>query len=171
MNLNKAIIVGNLTRDPESRALPSGQSVVSFSIATNRVWNDPSGNKQESTEFHNIVAFGKLADICSRYLSKGRLVLIEGRIQTRSWQDQNSGSKRYKTEIIADSMQMGPRFETANKDIKNTARSFSPNSPRGDFESHQQDEIPVIEAEQSNEEEMTSINDNDNQVDIKNIPF
>ena len=178
MNLNKAIIVGNLTRDPESRALPSGQSVVSFSIATNRVWNDPSGNKQESTEFHNIVAFGKLADICSRYLSKGRLVLIEGRIQTRSWQDQNSGSKRYKTEIIADNMQMGPRFEATNKDIKNTVRPVSPasrlggpNSPRGGFEPHQQDEIPVIEAEQSTEEDMTSINDNDNQVDIKNIPF
>lgn len=165
MNLNKAIIVGNLTRDPESRALPSGQPVVSFSIATNRVWNDPSGNKQESTEFHNIVAFGKLAEICSRYLSKGRLVLIEGRIQTRSWQDQ-SGSKRYKTEIIADNMQMGPRFETTSKDnTRNTVRSASPQSSRT-----QDNEIPVIEAEQSIEE-MTSVSDNDNQVDIKNIPF
>lgn len=163
MNLNKAIIVGNLTRDPESRALPSGQPVVSFSIATNRVWNDPNGGKQESTEFHNIVAFGKLAEICSRYLSKGRLVLIEGRIQTRSWQDQG-GSKRYKTEIIADNMQMGPRFEAAaNKDSRNTTYA-APQQPR------QQDDIPVIETEQPTEE-MPPIDDSDNQVDIKNIPF
>ena len=95
MNLNKAIIVGRLTRDPEVRALPSGQSVASFGMATNRVWNNPNGEKQEFVEFHNIVTFGKLADICSRYLNKGRLVLIEGRIQTRSWQDQD-GNKRYR---------------------------------------------------------------------------
>jgi len=93
MNFNKAIIAGRLTRDPESRAMPSGQNVVSLSIATNRVWKDSSGNKQEAVEYHNASAFGKLADICSQYLSKGQLILIEGRIQTRSWEDQ-SGIKK-----------------------------------------------------------------------------
>ena len=93
MNYNKAVIVGNLTRDPETRTIPSGQPVASFAIATNRIWNDKEGNRQEATEFHNVVAFGKLADICSRYLNKGRLVLIEGRIQTRSWQDQDGKKK------------------------------------------------------------------------------
>jgi len=109
MNLNKVFLIGRLTRDPESRALPSGQSVSSFGLATNRIWTNPENNeKQEQTEFHNIVAFGKLADICNQYLNKGSLVMIEGRIQTRSWQDQNGGTK-YRTEIVAERLQMGPK--------------------------------------------------------------
>src|SRR4030042_4991936 len=109
MNLNKAFLIGRLTRDPESRALPSGQSISTFGIATNRVWTNPENNeKQEQTEFHNIVAFGKLSDICNQYLKKGGLVMIEGRIQTRSWQDQNGGTK-YRTEIVAERLQMGPK--------------------------------------------------------------
>lgn len=108
MNLNKALIIGNLTRDPETRALPSGQSVVSFGVATNRVWKDASGEKKQAAEFHNIVAFGKLADICSQYLTKGKMVFIEGRIQTRTWQA-SDGQKRSRTEIVAENMQMGPR--------------------------------------------------------------
>ena len=108
MNLNKALIIGNLTRDPEARALPSGQSVVSFGVATNRVWKDASGEKKQATEFHNVVAFGKLADICSQYLTKGKMVYIEGRIQTRTWQGAD-GQKRSRTEIVAENMQMGPR--------------------------------------------------------------
>ena len=109
MNLNKAILIGNLTRDPESRTLPSGQAVANFGIATNRVWFDSnSKEKKQQVEFHNIVAFGKLAEICNQYLKKGSLVMIEGRIQTRNWQDQ-SGVTKYRTEIIAEKMQMGPR--------------------------------------------------------------
>lgn len=108
MNLNKAFIIGNLTRDPETRALPSGQSVVSFGVATNRIWKDASGEKKQATEFHNVVAFGKLADICSQYLTKGKMVFIEGRIQTRTWQG-GDGQKRSRTEIVAETMQMGPR--------------------------------------------------------------
>jgi len=109
MNLNKVFLIGRLTRDPESRTLPSGQSVSNFGLATNRVWtNQTSNEKQEQTEFHNIVAFGKLAEICNQYLTKGGLVLIEGRLQTRSWQDQNGGTK-YRTEIIAERLQMGPK--------------------------------------------------------------
>ena len=109
MNLNKVFLIGRLTRDPESRALPSGQSVSSFGLATNRIWTNPENNeKQEQTEFHNIVAFGKLADICNKYLTKGSLVMIEGRLQTRSWQGQN-GETKYRTEIVAERLQMGPK--------------------------------------------------------------
>jgi single-strand DNA-binding protein len=108
MNLNKAIIIGNLTQDPEVRTTPNGQSVASFTIATNRVWNNPQGQKQEQAEFHNIVAWGKLSEIVGQYLGKGRLCMVEGRIQTRSWDDQ-AGNKKYRTEIIAENIQLGPR--------------------------------------------------------------
>jgi len=109
MNLNKAMILGNLTRDPELRQTPGGQSVCSFDIATNRVWLSPSGEKNQKVEYHRIVAWGKLADICGQYLARGRLVFVEGRIETRSWQDKDTGAKRYRTEIVAETMQMGPR--------------------------------------------------------------
>jgi len=105
MNLNKAMIIGNLTRDPELRNTPSGQSVVSFSIATNLIWTDQSGQQQKKTEFHNIVAWRKLADICAKYLKKGAKVYIEGRLQTTDWTGQD-GVKRYRTEIVADNMIM-----------------------------------------------------------------
>lgn len=108
MNFNKAFVLGNVTRDPELRTTPSGQSVCSFGLATNRVWRNQAGERQEQVEFHNIVAWGRLAQTCSQYLKKGSLVFIEGRIQTRSWQDQ-SGQKRYRTEIVAETMQLGPR--------------------------------------------------------------
>lgn len=108
MYLNKAIIVGNLTRDPEQKALPSGISVCQFSLATNRVWKDQNGAKQESSDYHNIVVFGRQADTCAQYLKKGQSVMIEGRIQTRSWDDQ-SGQKKYRTEIVADRVQFGPK--------------------------------------------------------------
>lgn len=108
MNLNKVFLIGNLTRDPELRTLPSGKPVVNFGIATNRVWKDQNGAKQQDTQFHNIVMFGKLAEIAKQYLTKGALTMVEGRIQTRSWQAKD-GSKRYTTEVIADGMQMGPR--------------------------------------------------------------
>lgn len=109
MYLNKAIICGNLTRDPEMKALPSGSKVTSFSIATNRVYKDQEGNKKEEVEFHNIVVFGKQAETSAQYLKKGQGVLIEGRIQTRSWEDKTSGEKKYRTEIVADSVQFGPK--------------------------------------------------------------
>ena len=105
MNLNKAMIIGNLTRDPELRNTPSGQNVVSFSVATNLVWTDQSGQQQKKAEFHNIVAWRKLADICAKYLHKGSKIYIEGRLQTRDWTGQD-GVKRYRTEIIANNMIM-----------------------------------------------------------------
>lgn len=96
---NQAIIMGNLTRDPELRTTPSGQSVASFAVATNRNWTDPSGEKKEAVEYHEIVAWGKLGELASNYLSKGRKVLVTGRLQTRSWE--TDGVKRQKTEIVA----------------------------------------------------------------------
>lgn len=109
MNFNKAFVLGNLTRDPELRTTPSGQSVCSFSIATNRFFKNQSGERQQTAEFHNVVAWGRLAEVCSQYLKKGSLAFIEGRIQTRSWQDKTSGEKRFRTEIVAETMQLGPR--------------------------------------------------------------
>jgi single-strand DNA-binding protein len=108
MYLNKAMIAGNLTRDPELKALPSGISVTSFSVATNRVWKDQDGNKKEQADYHNIVVFGRQAETAAQYLKKGQTVLVEGRIQTRSW-DADDGSKRYRTEIVADKVQFGPK--------------------------------------------------------------
>ncbi len=108
MYLNKALIFGNLTRDPEMKSLPSGTSVTTFSIATNRVWNDKDGKRQESTDYHNIVVFGRQAETSAQYLRKGASALVEGRIVTRSW-DGGDGQKRYRTEIVADRVQFGPR--------------------------------------------------------------
>jgi len=108
MNLNKAFIIGNLTRDPESRSLPSGASVASFSVATNRVWRDQQGQKKEEGQFHNVGGFGKQADSVVQYLKKGNSVLVEGRIQTRNWNAQD-GSKKSRTEIVAERVQFGPR--------------------------------------------------------------
>lgn len=104
--VNKAIIVGNLGRDPEMRTTQSGSQVANFSVATSRQYNDRDGQRQEETEWHRVVAFGKLADICGQYLHKGKQVYIEGRLQTRSWEDKESGQKRYSTEIVAQEMQM-----------------------------------------------------------------
>ncbi len=110
MYLNKAIIIGNLTRDPEIKSLPSGIKVTSFSLATNRVWKDKDGQKQESTDYHNIVVFGRQAETVAQYLKKGSSALVEGRMQTRSW-DGPDGTKRYRTEVVADRVQFGPRRE------------------------------------------------------------
>ncbi len=108
MYLNKAIIIGNLTRDPEAKSLPSGTKVTSFSLATNSVWKDKTGAKQEDTQYHNIVVFGSQAETVAQYLKKGQSAMVEGRIQTRSW-DSQDGSKKYRTEIVADRVQFGPK--------------------------------------------------------------
>ena len=107
MYLNKAMIFGNLTRDPEMKSLPSGMQVCSFSLATNRVYNDRDGNRQESTDYHNVVVFGKQAENVSKYLNKGSSAYVEGRLQTRSWE--KDGQKQYRTEVIADRVQFGPK--------------------------------------------------------------
>ena len=113
MYFNKAIVIGNLTRDPEMRALPSGIQVASFAVATNRIWKDKNGAKQESVDYHNVVVFGRQAETAAQYLKKGASVLVEGRMQTRSWDDKGSGEKKYRTEIVADRVQFGPRRDGA----------------------------------------------------------
>ncbi len=109
MYINKVTILGNLTRDPEMRALPSGIKVASFSLATNRTWKDQSGKKQDATEYHNVVSFGKLAELIAQYSKKGSSLYVEGRLQTRSWDDKVSGEKKYRTEIVVETFQFGPR--------------------------------------------------------------
>lgn len=110
MNLNKVILIGNITKDIEVKSLPSGIGVTSFGLATNRKWKDKDGNKQEQAEFHNIIAFGKQAEVLKQYCSKGDQLFIEGRLQTRSW-DKEDGTKAYRTEIILENFQFGNKAE------------------------------------------------------------
>ncbi len=104
--VNKVILVGNLGRDPELRSTPSGQQVASFSLATNRRWKDRDGNRQEQTEWHDIVCWGRQAEVAGQYLTKGKQIYVEGRLQTRSWEDRQSGEKKYRTEVICENFQM-----------------------------------------------------------------
>ncbi|MBU1202848.1 single-stranded DNA-binding protein [Patescibacteria group bacterium] len=156
MNLNKAMIIGNVVRDPEMRTTPSGQNVTSFSIATNFVWKNADGQKQEKAEFHNIVAWRRLAEISSQYLKKGSKVYIEGRLQTRSWDDPN-GVKRYRTEIIADNMIMLDRAGSAPSG--------------GDFDTNQPDmgQEPSVDVDKPNIK--ASRSDSEEEISIEDIPF
>lgn len=153
MNFNKAFILGNLTRDPELRVTPSGREVANFGVATNRVWTDKDGQKQSEVEFHNVVVFGKLAQIANRYLTKGRLVFIEGRIRTRSWQDQN-GQKRTRTEIIAENFQMGPRYGVKEEDQGETRVEESKSPNLSDNLPKEVEEIEEINLDDEGEEKM-----------------
>ena len=142
MNLNKAFLIGRLTADPQIKSLPSGSQVCNFGLATDRYFTDKSGQKQQQTDFHNIVLFGRLAEIASQYLTRGSLVFIEGRIRTRNWQD-GAGNKKYRTEIVAERIQLGPK--TAGKVVPPTEEA--------------KEEIPIIEEEGEGE------------IDISKIPF
>jgi single-strand DNA-binding protein len=138
MDLNKAMIIGRLTRDPELRNTPNGKSVATLSLATNRIWVDANNQKQKQTEFHNIVMWGKLAEICSQYLRKGGKVYVEGRIQTREWTGQD-GVKRYRTEVIGENMIM---LDSKGADAGGSG-AFSPSQPSGANDAPQE----VIEEE------------------------
>lgn len=162
MNLNKVIIIGRLTRDPELRTTPQGQQVASFGVATNRVWTNQNGERQEKTEFHNVVVWRKLAEICGQYLSKGQLVMIEGRLETRSWEGQD-GIKRSRTEIIAENMQMGPR-------AANAATELGQVSPKEEIPTVQMEE-PVKSAEADKTKESNQENKNEEEIKVENIPF
>lgn len=166
MNLNKAFVLGNVTRDPEVRSLPSGQQVTSFGIATNRFYTDSSGGKKQEAEFHNIVCFGKLADISSRYLNKGSLVLIEGRIKTRNWTNAQ-GVKQYRTEIIAEGMQLGPKGGSVAGGNYNNKASFANSGPETAGKETSHEEIPVIE---ENYTPPAGTGDA-SEIDVKDIPF
>jgi len=159
MNLNKAFVVGNLTRDPELRQTPTGQSVCSFGVATNRFFTDSLGQKQKQTEFHNIVAWGRQAEIINQYLKKGSLVLIEGRLQTRSWLDQQ-GTKHWKTEIIAERIQLGPRLAAQPNPDFNQQRNDNPQENARNQSRPPLEETPIIEIPEEGEE-----------INVKDIPF
>ncbi|MCC6563548.1 single-stranded DNA-binding protein [Candidatus Uhrbacteria bacterium] len=131
MDLNRAMIIGNVTRDPEVRTTPTGQTVCSFGIATNQQWTDAQGQKQQRTEFHNVVAWGKLAEICGQYLGKGRKTYIEGRLQTREWEAPD-GQKRNRTEIVADNMIMLDRKEPGAAPRPVGAAPVAPSMPAAD---------------------------------------
>jgi len=139
MYFNRAIVIGNLTRDPELRSLPSGIQVATIGVATNRVWKDKNGAKQESSDFHNVVVFGRQAETAAQYLKKGASVLVEGRMQTRSW-DGADGQKKYRTEIVADRVQFGPRSggasapSAAPAGSTNTAPQSQPDAPTDTIE-------------------------------------
>lgn len=137
--LNKAILIGNLGRDPEVRYTPNGLAVANFSIATSEAWSNKNGERETRTEWHRIVAFGKLGEICGEYLSKGKQVYIEGRIQTREWEDRD-GNKKYTTEIVASQMLMlgSKDFTDSPKTAENTQASdlsepLYPNTPKDDI--------------------------------------
>ena len=136
MYLNKVLLIGNLTRDPELRSLPSGVKVCSFSLATNRVWKDKNGARQESTDYHNVVVFGRQAETVAQYMKKGSSMLVEGRMQTRSWDDKNTGEKKYRTEVVADRTQFGP---------KSAGVSSSPSAPKPAQENQEADTIEYPE--------------------------
>jgi single-strand DNA-binding protein len=125
MYLNKAIIIGNLTRDPELKSLPSGIKVASFSVATNRTWKDQTGAKKEAVEYHNVVAFGKQAELIAQYCKKGNSIYVEGRMQTRSW-DAQDGSKKYRSEIIIENFQFGPKGSGMGGGDSSYAQSGAP---------------------------------------------
>jgi single-strand DNA-binding protein len=172
MSLNKVLLIGNLTRDPELRSTSSGQSVASFGLATNRVWKDPqTGERREAAEFHNIVMWRRLAEIAGQYLRKGSKIYVEGRLQTRSWQGQD-GNKRYTTEIVAENMQMldrkpqgGTSFQPAAPPVspslggQTPAQSSAPPTG-GQPAPPQPEEIPTIQ-----------IDENQDEVKIEDIPF
>ena len=128
MYLNKAFIIGNLTRDPELKALPSGMKVCSFALATNRSFKDKDGNRQDSTEYHNITAFGRTGELVAQYLKKGSQAYVEGRLQTRSWEGKD-GEKKYRTEIIAETVQFGNRPTGAPSAPSASSSAKAPEAP------------------------------------------
>jgi len=130
MYINKAMVYGNLTRDPEMKALPSGMQVCSFSLATNRVYNDRDGKWQEIADYHNVVVFGKQAENCAKYLFKGSSAYVEGRMQTRSWD--KDGVKQYRTEVIADRVQFGPKGSSSGSSNNSTAGAANNSSNQSD---------------------------------------
>ena len=139
MNLNKVFLIGRLTKDPEIRTLPSGKNLCQISIATDRFYTNKDGNKKQETEFHNVILFGRLAEIASQYLKKGSLVFIEGRLRTRNWEDE-SGNKKLRTEIIAERMQLGPKATAPKEELPPIEE--------------EKEEIPIVEEEEINLEDI-----------------
>src|SRR3990167_6662179 len=160
MNFNKAIIVGNVTQDPEVRTTPSGDKVANFSVASNRIWTDKNtGEKQQKAEFHNVVVWRRLAEIAEQYLNKGSLVLIEGRIETRSWEGQD-GNTRYKTEIVAENIQLGPKKTNFTNSTQNESKKTD---KKTSTTKTSEEDLPTIDVDTPQSD--------DDEIDIKDIPF
>ena len=161
MNLNKVFLIGNLTRYPEVRTTPSGQTVATLGIATNRVWNNPkTGQKEQQVEFHNVVCWGRLGELVGQYMAKGRSLFIEGRLATRSWQDQKSGEKRYRTEIVAESIQFGPRPSGTPQAGGGDQQENWNNGPQsaGSKVNAPAEDLPIIQEDEP-------------EIEVKDIPF
>lgn len=172
MNLNKVFLIGRLTQDPEGRTIQSGQAVTTIRMATNRVWHDNATNqKKEATEYHTVVAWGRLAEIANQYLKRGGLVMIEGRLQTRSWQGQD-GNKRYTTEIVADSLQMGPRSSGMGGEMPPMPSSEGPRrAPQAPTQTREPDidqNIPIID---ENELAHQGVEETEVEVKEEDLPF
>ena len=163
MDLNKVILVGRVTADPQVRTTPGGQSVVTIGVATNRTWTDKGGQRQEQTEFHNVVLWGRTAEIAGQYLTKGAMVLIEGRLQTRSWTDKQ-GQQRKTTEVMAERMQLGPRAAGGGGGGQGGGRNFgaTPASPAHD--GGDKDAVPSLD-------EIPVINLDEDEIKPEDIPF
>lgn len=157
-DFNQAIVLGNLTKDPEMRYTPNGQAVISFSVATNRRWVNQAGEKQEDTEFHNIVAWGKLAEICNQILYKGRKLLVVGRLKTRNWEGQD-GIKRYSTEIIADHISATGSPKTSSEgELQRSAYKPAP-------------KVENIPEKNEKKPEESSSQDKSEEINLDDIPF
>jgi len=157
MDLNKVFLIGRLTQDPQSRTTPTGQTVCSFGLATNRVNKDPrTGEVKKMTEYHNIVLWRRLAEIASQYLRKGGLVLIEGRIQNRNWRDA-SGNQKTKTEIVGERIQLGPKTNSGARPAT-AATTTTATTTTEEEKEITSEEIPVIE-------------EGTEEIDVKDIPF
>ena len=179
MNLNKVFLIGRLAADPESRTTPSGQTVVTLRLATNRVWNNrATGEKQEQVEFHTVIAWGGIGEVAAKYLRKGQLALFEGRLQTRSWQG-SDGVKRYRTEIVADGLQLGPKamgtsggnYQPNNQASR--APSYAKASENTPAASVKEEDIPVIneDAPVTSDPIIVDSDIEEKEIDLKDIPF
>jgi len=180
MNLNKVYLIGRLASDPEFRTTPSGQEVATLRMATNRVWNDrASGQRNEATEFHTIVVWGRLAQIANQYLNKGAMAMIEGRLQTRSWEGQD-GVKRYRTEIVAENLQLGPKPKGSETSLREESRpgiaSFSgtmaKKEPSFAKAAEGKEEIPVVNEEEPPHSSLSADSEiEEDEVKLKDVPF
>jgi single-strand DNA-binding protein len=170
MNLNKVLLIGNLTRDPDVRTTPAGQTVATLGIATNRVWNNQqTGKKEQQVEYHSVVCWGRLGELVGQYLVKGQTLFVEGRLATRSWQDQKTNEKKYRTEIVAENVQFGPK-------PSGTSGGYQP------FDNNQGDQQPAANFKKSSAganasansgpvEDLPVIQEDEPEIEVKDIPF
>jgi len=163
MNVNKAMVVGRLTRDPEVRTTPSGQTVTNFSVATSSKWKGQDGQQNEKTEFHNVIAWGKRGEVIAQYMVKGQEIFVEGRLETSTWDDKDSGKKMYRTEIVLENFEFGAKAGASGQ------------GKGANYDNTQQNQTPTPAAtpQQPKEEEIPTINldDEPDEVKIEDVPF